>query len=64
MYQKISYDQFYNEHIYVFSALAVKNILKKHNLEIFDIKNLTTHGGSLRYYIKNKKFSYQSKILC
>ena len=56
--KKISYDQFYNEHIYVFSALAVKNILKKHNLEIFDIKNLTTHGGSLRYYIKKIKNSH------
>lgn len=56
--KKISYDQFYNEHIYVFSALAVKNILKKHNLEFFDIKNLTTHGGSLRYYIKKIKNSH------
>ena len=56
--KKISYDQFYNEHIYVFSALAVKNILKKHNLEIFDIKNLTTHGGSLRYYIKKIRNSH------
>ena len=38
----------------MFSALSVKNILKKFNLEIFDIKNLATHGGSLRYYIKKK----------
>ena len=51
----VSYDQFYNEHIYVFSALAVKNILKKYNLELFDIKNIKTHGGSLRYYIKKEK---------
>lgn len=53
--KKTSYDQFYNEHIYVFSALSVQNILKKFGLEIFDIKNLTTHGGSLRYFIKRKK---------
>ncbi len=50
-----AYDQFYNEHIYVFSALALRNILKKFNMEIFDIHNLKTHGGSLRYYIKKKK---------
>lgn len=50
--KKTSYDQFYNEHIYVFSALSLKNILKKNGFEIFDIKSLTTHGGSLRYYIK------------
>lgn len=53
--KKVSYDQFYNEHIYVFSAIAVKNLIKKFNLEIFDIQNLKTHGGSLRYFIKRKE---------
>ena len=53
--KKNSYDQFYNEHIYLFSALSVRNLLSKFGLEIFDIKNLKTHGGSLRYYIKRKK---------
>ena len=52
--KKVSYDQFYNEHIYVFSAISLNKLTKKFNLEIFDIKNLTTHGGSLRYYIKKK----------
>ena len=60
-----AYDQFYNEHIYVFSTLCLKNILKKFNLEIFDLKNLTTHGGSLRYYIKrieNKNLNVSKKV--
>ncbi len=52
--KKISYDQFYNEHIYVFSAIAVENIIKKFDFEIFDIQNISTHGGSLRYFIKHK----------
>ena len=52
--KKNSYDQFYNEHIYLFSALSVKNLLNKFNFEIFDITNLSTHGGSLRYFIKKK----------
>ena len=52
--KKNSYDQFYNEHIYLFSTISLTNLLKKFNLEIFDIKNLETHGGSLRYYIKKK----------
>ncbi len=51
-FKKISYDQFYNEHIYIFSLLSIKYLLKKHNLEVFNIKKITTHGGSLRYYIK------------
>ena len=52
--QNTAYDQFYCEHIYVFSTLALKNILKKFNFEIFDIKNVNTHGGSNRYFIKKK----------
>ena len=52
--KKVSYDQFYNEHIYLFSAISVKNLLSNFDLEIFDLKNLPTHGGSLRFYIKRK----------
>ena len=60
-----AYDQFYNEHIYVFSAIALKNLLKKFTLEIFDVKNLPTHGGSLRYFIKkrcNKKYNVKLSV--
>ena len=53
--KKNSYDQFYNEHIYVFSAIALQNILKKNNLEIYDLENIKVHGGSNRYYIKKKE---------
>ena len=60
-----SYDQFYNEHIYVFSTIALQNILKKNNLEIYDIENIMVHGGSNRYYIKkskNKKIKISSRF--
>ena len=53
--KKNSYDQFYNEHIYVFSTIALQNILKKNNLEIYDVENIKVHGGSNRYYIKKIK---------
>ena len=48
------YDQFYCEHIYVFSTIALNEILKNFNLEIFDLNILNTHGGSTRYFIKKK----------
>jgi len=63
--KQISYDQFYNEHIYVFSALAVRNLVKKFGLELFDIEKLQTHGGSLRYYIKrvdNKELKIKKSV--
>ena len=63
--KKNSYDQFYNEHIYVFSTLALINILKKNGLEIYDIENINVHGGSNRYYIKkikNKKVKLSTRL--
>ncbi len=62
--KKNSYDQFYNEHIYVFSTIALQNILRKNNLEIYDVENIKVHGGSNRYYIKkkkNKKIKFSNK---
>jgi methylation protein EvaC len=64
--RNVSYDQFYNEHIYVFSLLSINNLIKKYKLEVFNIEKLNTHGGSLRYYIKkiaNKKFKIQKKVI-
>ncbi len=49
-----TYDQFYNEHIYVFSTIGLENVLKKYNLKIFKIDKLDIHGGSNRYFIKRK----------
>lgn len=63
--KKNSYDQFYNEHIYVFSTISLQNILKKNDLEIYDIENLNVHGGSNRYYIKkleNNKIKLSSRF--
>lgn len=59
-----TYDQFYNEHIYVFSYISLNNILKKHNLEIFKVENLDIHGGSNRYFIKKvgNRMKLQSSV--
>ena len=55
-----SYDQFYDEHVYVFSALSIKNIVEECNLKLFDVENISNHGGSLRYYICKQKKNYKS----
>ncbi len=55
-----SYDQFYDEHVYVFSSLSMKNIVKKFGLRLFDIQHLSTHGGSNRYYVCKEDGKYKS----
>ena len=50
-FKKNAFDQFYNEHIYVLSTIALKNVLKKIGLKIVNLENINIHGGSTRYYI-------------
>ena len=54
-----SYDQFYDEHVYVFSALSISNVVRLSELRLFDVEKTSTHGGSLRYYICKKKAKFK-----
>ena len=55
MFEKISYDQIYDEHIFMFSASSVLKIFKRFNLCLVDAIPQITHGGSMRYVIKREK---------
>lgn len=58
--QDMQYDFIYHEHIYYYSLLALENHLARHGMVIFDIKPISIHGGSIRYYAA-KKDSHHSK---
>ena len=51
MYKKTSYDQIYDEHIYMFSVSSIKKIFKKFDFELIDVIEQKTHGGSMRYVL-------------
>jgi SAM-dependent methyltransferase len=44
------FDQIYHEHFSYFSALTAERIFAAHGMRIFNIEELSTHGGSLRIY--------------
>tara|TARA_R110002124_G_scaffold98281_2_gene243666 strand:+ start:6781 stop:7962 length:1182 start_codon:yes stop_codon:yes gene_type:complete len=52
MISRNSYDQIYDEHAHIFSVIALDNILSEQGLQIFDVENLSVHGGSNRIYVK------------
>ena len=54
MYKNISYDQLYDEHIYMFSATSISKIFQLYDFELIDIQSQITHGGSARYIISRK----------
>lgn len=63
MYKKTSYDQIYDEHIYMFSASSVQKIYQRFGFELVDAIPQKTHGGSLRYIIKRKNTANKTKRL-
>ena len=63
MYKKVSYDQIYDEHIYMFSLSSIEKIYKLFNFELIDAIPQSTHGGSMRYILKRKGQNKKSKRL-
>ena len=55
MFRKTSYDQIYDEHIYMFSASSIQKICRLYDMELIDVIPQKTHGGSLRYVCGRKK---------
>ena len=49
------FDTIYHEHFSYFSLLAVERIFSHHGLTIFDVDELSTHGGSLRIYVRHSE---------
>ena len=60
--QNNSYDQFYDEHVYVFSSISINNVIQEFGLRLFDVEHLPTHGGSNRYYICKKNGKYKKSL--
>ena len=54
MYEKTSYDQIYDEHIFIFSLSSIKKVFALFNFELIDVEKQTTHGGSMRYVVARK----------
>ena len=44
------FDTIYHEHFSYLSLLVVEKVFSRHGLKVFDVEQLTTHGGSLRVF--------------
>jgi SAM-dependent methyltransferase len=44
------FDTIYHEHYSYFSLASVERVLAAHGLELFDVEEISTHGGSLRLF--------------
>lgn len=54
MLEQNAFDNIVHEHLEYYSLLSLTNLLKKHDLEIFDVKLRELNGGSFKTYICHK----------
>ena len=51
---KTSYDQIYDEHVFLFSALSIQYLFGMQGMELIDVLPQNTHGGSMRYVLAHQ----------
>ena len=49
--EEVQFDTIYHEHYSYFSLTTLVAPSRAHGLEIFDVEELPSHGGSLRIYV-------------
>ncbi len=53
--QNNQFDTIYHEHFSYFSLITLQKVFEAHGLELFDVEELPTHGGSLRIFVKHQE---------
>lgn len=57
----LQYDTIYHEHMRYYSLQSLNYLFKKNKLEIIAVKEISTHGGSIRVYAARKNYYKISK---
>jgi SAM-dependent methyltransferase len=47
------FDTIYQEHYSYFLLTAMREVFRRHGMVVFDVDEIPTHGGSLRYYARH-----------
>ena len=61
MFEKTSYDQIYDEHIFMFSGSSVQKVFNLFDMELIDLIKQPTHGGSMRYVVSRRGMRHKIK---
>lgn len=58
------FDTIYHEHLSYFSIKPLTIFFERHNMVVLDVQKTTTHGGSIRVFVKkkNSKHKIQSNV--
>ena len=51
--ERLEYDTIYHEHFSYFSLYSIRSIFETAGLRVVDVEELSSHGGSLRVYVRH-----------
>jgi len=57
--ENTQFDTIYHEHFSYLSLLTTQKVFAAHNLTVFDVEEISTHGGSLRIFAKHTENANQ-----
>lgn len=61
--ETLQYDTIYHEHLRYYSVHSLNYLLNMHDLEVFHVKRIPTHGGSIRVYASRKgKYTKRASV--
>lgn len=58
----LQYDMIYHEHLYYYSLISLEKHMARHGLVVFDVKAISIHGGSMRFYVCRKTSKHAKQV--
>ena len=53
--KETQYDMMYHDHESYYSLIALENLFRMYEMEVYDVKPISIHAGSMRFYVQNKE---------
>ncbi len=60
MIRDMTFDNIYHEHVLYYTIHSMINLFDKHDMTVYNVEKIPTHGGSIRVYISEGKSPRQS----
>jgi SAM-dependent methyltransferase len=57
--EDMTFDNIYHEHVSYYSLTSISYFFKKHGMKIFRADKVSSHGGSLRIFVKNDEGNHE-----
>ena len=62
MLERNGFDAIVHEHLEYYSFHSLRHLLRRHDMEPFDVELNDMNGGSFRIYVKHSKLIYESTL--